>query len=270
MRVRKVAGISICTLLFTVAGSLLFASSATTSESADQDPTAQKVVEQDRERIRKHLRSVEKKLRAKDVSQLSPQLQRARERNLDRLREYWKRGVFPHNTHAEGETPVFIDADGRHCAVGYLMKESGWQKEARAIAARENLARLPEMQSPEVEQWVGQSGLTAEEATLIQPTYCHLDTGRCPSNDTGTDAETNPGDAITGDADDSGSSDTTPDEDGSESESDGASWSDTSEDENDDSNDPQRACSTAPSSTPSPLFALGFIVAPLGFMIRRE
>jgi len=133
--------------------------------------SAESVVEQDRERIRQHLRSVEAQLRSKDVSHLPAEQRRARERNLDRLHHYWKQGEFPINTLTDERSPVFIDPMGRECAVGYLMVESGWEKEARAIARRENLKRLPNMQSPEVADWLEQSGLTAQEATRIQPGY---------------------------------------------------------------------------------------------------
>lgn len=133
--------------------------------------SAESVVERDRERIRTHLERVEAELRAKDVSHLSPEERRARERNLDRLHAYWKDGEFPRNDVTDERTPIFIDRDGRECAVGYLMVESGWDEEAEAIAERENLKRLPNMTSPEVADWLEQSGLTAEEATRIQPSY---------------------------------------------------------------------------------------------------
>ncbi len=128
-------------------------------------------VVQDRERIQAHLLEVEEELSARDVSHLSEELQEERQRNLDVLREYRRAGEFPHNTHVPWRQPVFIDREDRACAVGHLMIESGWNEEARAIQERENLAYLPDMTSPEVEQWVAQSGLTAEEAAWIQPTY---------------------------------------------------------------------------------------------------
>lgn len=133
----------------------------------------QSVIEEDKERIRKHLKEVEAKLRAKDVSALSTEQRRAREANLDLLRKYWKRGTFPHNTMVDGRTPVFIDGDGRKCAVGYLMAKSGWETEAKEIAREENLKRLPNMNSPEVGAWLAHSGLTAKEATMIQPSYSY-------------------------------------------------------------------------------------------------
>lgn len=143
---------------------------------------SQPVVEKDRKRIQTHLKRVEQKLRARDVSHLTPAEQRARERNLDRLHAYWKRGVFPHNTETDNRTPIFIDDDGRDCAVAHLMRESGWRREARSIAEDENLKRLPNMESPEVQAWVEESGLTADEATMIQPSYSPCRQCNCEAN----------------------------------------------------------------------------------------
>lgn len=142
---------------------LLFAFPATAAESD--------VVIDDRNRIQAHLLEVETELQGRDVSHLSQRLQSERQRNLERLREYRKAGEFPRNTHVPVRQPVFIDRDDRACAVGHLMIESGWDEAAQAISARENLAYLPDMESPEVEQWVAQSGLSADEAAWIQPTY---------------------------------------------------------------------------------------------------
>src|SRR5262245_15654670 len=79
-----------------------------------------------RERIRAHLSQVERTLRAVDAGGLPPGLARERARNLDRLHEYWVRGVFPRNHRfPEGRVPFFIDGEERACAVGHLMIESG-------------------------------------------------------------------------------------------------------------------------------------------------
>lgn len=129
------------------------------------------VVTADRVRIQAHLAAVETELRARDVSHLAPELQAERTRNIRQLHEYRQAGVFPHNTYVSGRTPVFIDAEDRACAVGHLIIESGHEDAARRIASRENLARLPEMRSPEVTAWLATSGLTAAEATRIQPSY---------------------------------------------------------------------------------------------------
>lgn len=146
----------------------------------------------DRVRIRAHLAEVETELRARDVSHLAPELQAERKRNIERLHEYRVAGVFPHNTYVPGRTPVFIDAEDRACAVGHLIIESGHEDAARRIASRENLARLPDMRSPEVAAWLATSGLTAAEATRIQPSYSAMFCGQnCPCDYEGSD-ETRP------------------------------------------------------------------------------
>lgn len=150
------------------------------------------VVTADRVRIRAHLAEVETALRARDVSHLAPELQAERKRNIERLHEYRVAGVFPHNTYVPGRTPVFIDAEDRACAVGHLIIDSGHEDAARRIASRENLARLPDMRSPEVATWLATSGLTAAEATRIQPSYSATFCGQnCPCDYEGSD-ETRP------------------------------------------------------------------------------
>lgn len=153
--------------------------------------TTPDVVLEDRERIQEHLAEVETELRERDVSHLSESLQKERERNLDVLADYRKAGEFPRNTHVPWRQPVFIDRGDRACAVAHLMIESGWDQEARAISERENLGYLLEMESPEVEEWVAQSGLTAEEAAEIQPTYSPCNECTCDEDPVcGDDGET--------------------------------------------------------------------------------
>src|SRR5688572_5886695 len=59
-------------------------------------------------RIRAHLLEVEETLRARDVGHLSAPLRAARTRNLDHLRAYARRGIFPRNRHTPGARhPIF-------------------------------------------------------------------------------------------------------------------------------------------------------------------
>ena len=129
------------------------------------------VVAKDRLRIQSHLASVESYLRAQDTRHLTPAQREARARAIVDLHEYREAGIFPRNTFAGHPIPVFIDSAGRACAVGYLMIESGWSTEADRVAARENLAYVNDMESPEVGEWLAYSGLTAQEAAWIQPQY---------------------------------------------------------------------------------------------------
>lgn len=124
------------------------------------------------ELIQEHLASVEAHLRDRDVSDWPEELQEARERRLDELREYRHAGEFPINTrHPGARVPYFIDDYGTACAVGHLMIESGAEDLAREIVRDENNAWVMEMQTPGLASWVESSGLSAEEAAWIQPTY---------------------------------------------------------------------------------------------------
>ncbi|WP_410784675.1 hypothetical protein [Kribbella sp. C-35] len=91
-------------------------------------------------------------------------------RNLDVLRAYRKSRAFPRNDTGLRSTPYFVDADGRHCAVGHLMRESGEHDAVRRIAATANLARIDEMDPADL-AWAGRSGLSQRELARIQPQY---------------------------------------------------------------------------------------------------
>jgi len=129
--------------------------------------------ELDRERITAHLRQTEADLRARDVSGLGAQQRRARAENLDALHGYWVRGVYPHNHYVPGQrVPVFIDDDGRACAVGQLMIESGALELALEVAASERLEYVATIETKGVIAWAEASGLTLTELARIQPSYC--------------------------------------------------------------------------------------------------
>jgi len=91
-------------------------------------------------------------------------------RNVDLLREYRKSRALPRNDTGLRSTPYFVDTDGRHCAVGQLMREAGEHDAVRRIAATANLARIDDMDSADL-AWAGRSGLTKRELARIQPQY---------------------------------------------------------------------------------------------------
>jgi hypothetical protein len=123
-------------------------------------------------RIRTHLTHVEALLRARNVSDWPAAAREARERNLDRLHEYRMAGSFPrHERCPVGRKPVFIDHEGRICAVGYLVEQSAGRELAAAIDARFHEARIAEMESRALADWTMASGLTALELAMIQPCY---------------------------------------------------------------------------------------------------
>lgn len=125
------------------------------------------------QRIRDHLATVSRALRARAPSSLTGQERTARETTLEWLDEYRQRGLFPHNHVVEGRrVPVFVDPHGTPCAVGYLMLRSGEHDLVEEIVRRDNLVRVPELRDdPRLASWLASRGITLEEAAWIQPTY---------------------------------------------------------------------------------------------------
>ena len=146
-------------------------------------------IEADRARIQRHLAQVEADLRAQPVDHLSAEQRNERLRNIDRLHAYWIAGEFPLNTDFPNRrVPYLIDDDGRECAVGYLMVESGDVELAAQVRANENNALLADMRTPGLTDWVAKSGLTAQECARIQPAYCECSDEEMPV--CGTDGQT--------------------------------------------------------------------------------
>jgi hypothetical protein len=128
----------------------------------------------ERARVRAHLDSAERELRAQPVTGLTASQRAARARALDRLHEYWVRGVFPQNTDFPNErVPYFIDRHGTRCAMAYLIEQSGHQDFVARVAVTSNNARIRALKDdPELIAWLEENGLRVEEAARIQPEYC--------------------------------------------------------------------------------------------------
>lgn len=121
--------------------------------------------------IATHLMLVEKTLRARNVSHLSNSQKQNRTQLLNELNGYWKAGVFPVNDYLPYKNPVFIDRKGTHCAVGYLMMQSGHDALAQAIDAGEKFAYVYEIKTAGVARWASEHGFTLDELAWIQPAY---------------------------------------------------------------------------------------------------
>lgn len=169
----------------TLLGSLFAALIVLVTARAHAQQPLLHAVEADQIRIRAHLERVIEELRAADVSQLSDAQRAARATNIERLVAYRLRGEFPHGNAAQPgrRVPTFIDADGRACAMGQLVIESGAESVAREIAATQNYARVPEITHQALSGWLVANGMTLAEATRVQPSYCFE---ACP--DAGMDA----------------------------------------------------------------------------------
>ncbi len=123
-------------------------------------------------RLRRHFKSIERRLRTCNTKTKPESLKQQRVRHLDCLHEYSVRGQFPRNYDClDQPVPCFIDREGCVCAVAYLLIASGYSELAHQIATQANNAYITEMAFPALNEWVAQSGLTLNELALIQPTY---------------------------------------------------------------------------------------------------
>ncbi len=123
------------------------------------------------ELIQLHLYLVHAELSQRNVENLTLEQKQNRASSLVDLYKYAERGLFPNNITHKGRRPIFIDGFGVHCAVGFLIKESGHPKLSKHISANMNDAYLLDMHDSELNNWVEQSGFTAEELAWIQPGY---------------------------------------------------------------------------------------------------
>jgi len=99
-------------------------------------------------------------------------LARNRQRQIKRLQTYMLRGRFPLNEgHSTDAVPIFVDRQNTLCAVGHLMHAAQWDNEVVQIANKNNLVRISNVQSGSLVRWIQTSGLTQEEAAMIQPAY---------------------------------------------------------------------------------------------------
>ncbi|MGD9632126.1 MAG: hypothetical protein AB7G28_20970 [Pirellulales bacterium] len=109
--------------------------------------------------------------------------------NILRLRIYQLRGQFPRNEHVSSRAvPIFVDKHDTACAVGHLMRESGWADAVAAIQRTNCFVYVTDVRNGPLVAWVLVSGLTQEEAALIQPSYSPQYTP--PPFDTGLDVLT--------------------------------------------------------------------------------
>lgn len=123
-------------------------------------------------RIKVHLFYVEKLLREKNTNTLNDAQKVNRLLVLDLLHKYWVAGIFPKNEKFAGERkPCFIDAEGRICAVGYLIKQTKGRKLAEEINLKYQYDFVLDMHEQAINSWANEFGLTLEECAMIQPTY---------------------------------------------------------------------------------------------------
>ncbi|MES2620309.1 MAG: T9SS type A sorting domain-containing protein [Bacteroidota bacterium] len=118
-----------------------------------------------------HLALVEQTLRARNRSGLSTLQKSNRLRLLNELNAYWHGRGFPVNDYLPYKNPIFIDRTGNHCAVGYLMQQSGAENLAQKINNEQQFAYVHEIKVKGVKEWAKENGFTVDELAWIQPAY---------------------------------------------------------------------------------------------------
>ena len=121
------------------------------------------------DKIAERLIYLETLLRSRDVSDWPEALRVERMKNIDRLHQYRVQGKFPTNYDRPDEhLPCFMDRDGNFCAVAYLVAESAGLPLAEELNRDYQYATIAEMNSPKLDRWIAQSGLTRAEVITIQ------------------------------------------------------------------------------------------------------
>ncbi len=130
-----------------------------------------RIFKTDQAYVQAHLSTVIPILRSNPTWHLSKNQYQTRLQLIEVLNQYRSMGKFPINYHHQQRIPVFIDQHDTHCAVGYLLKETGYGKVAKEIAATNNFAWLKNIKHPQLLKWQEYSGLSVEELKLIQGAY---------------------------------------------------------------------------------------------------
>lgn len=123
--------------------------------------------------IQSHLLLVYQILNGRQTHHLTPLQLTNRHKNLASLLQYAQSGRFPINNKIAKRNPVFIDDYETFCAVGYLIKASGYEWISREIQQHENLLYVRQIQNPNLKNWAAHCGLSVDELAWIQPSYIY-------------------------------------------------------------------------------------------------
>lgn len=141
-------------------------------DHADQAPAgAARHFATDRDYVQAHLACVLPILRSNPTGHLNAAQRQSRRHMIHLLEGYREAGRFPINYYRASRVPVFIDEHNTHCAVAYLMQQTGHEGLARTIAAADNYAWVKDIHVPGLCGWQQESGLSVDELKLIQGAY---------------------------------------------------------------------------------------------------
>ena len=103
-----------------------------------------------------------------DHSELRAALAKQRKENLKRFHQYRVKGVYPHNLYEPGMLNVWKDPDDHLCAIATLVSEAGLTDLVDRTAKDANFVKIAELDQGPLVDWILTSGLTQEEAVMIQ------------------------------------------------------------------------------------------------------
>ncbi len=158
-----------------------------------------------RRRAAERYERVEQELASRAPGGLSPDQRAARAKLLEVLDAYRRRADFGiDREHPGARVPLFVDGEGRRCAMAELLHATGRDDLVEAVEAQDNLAWIVDLaDSAPLCEWLDQNGLSLEEAARIQgPAMPNepSDSNDVPSS--GSSGAGNPGpmDAVSGGA----------------------------------------------------------------------
>lgn len=138
----------------------------------DRVPAEQaRIFSSGREYTQAHLEQVLHILATNPVNGLDAAQYSSRLHLIRLLDGYRQAGIFPINYFREERVPVFIDPNNIHCAVGYLLQQTGHEDIALRISAKNNYVWIKDIDDEALIQWQRRSGLSLDELKLIQPAY---------------------------------------------------------------------------------------------------
>jgi len=91
-----------------------------------------------------------------------------RNQQIARLEAYADAGVFPLNNDSPGLVNIFMDEEGRRCAMANLIWQDGNRGLVKRTARTNNALLLGEVEDGPLMDWILTSGLTQDEVAFVQ------------------------------------------------------------------------------------------------------
>lgn len=127
--------------------------------------------ENETEKIQYHLNKVIFHLTENSPISFSKKQVENRNKLLNKLQEYSENGVFPTNLYHNKRTPYFVDDNAVHCAVAYMMQQSGNEDLVANIKKEHNYDYIADIKTEGISAWANIFGFTIDELKWIQPSY---------------------------------------------------------------------------------------------------